>query len=59
MPGCPSLHESGPAESEALENIREAIELCLEARRDEGLPLTIALYEVEVPMSPQAAAAQK
>ena len=55
-PGCMS---QGRTESEALENIREAIELCLEARRDEGLPLTIALYEVEVPMSPQAAAAQK
>ena len=48
VPGCMS---QGRTESEALKNIREAIELCLEARRDEGLPLTIELREVEVPFA--------
>ena len=35
IPGCVS---QGDSLSEALANIREAIQLCLEVRRDEGLP---------------------
>ena len=33
---------------EALKNIREAIELCLEVRAERGLPLTIETKQVEV-----------
>jgi predicted RNase H-like HicB family nuclease len=45
IPGCVS---QGKTEDEALANIREAIQLCLEARAEHGLPLTIDVREVEV-----------
>jgi len=45
IPGCVS---QGRTEGEALANIREAIELCLEARAANGMPLTVATREVEV-----------
>lgn len=45
IPGCVS---QGKTEAEALANIREAIEVCLEARADNGMPLTVATREVEV-----------
>ncbi len=45
IPGCVS---QGKTEEEALENIKEAIELCLEVRREKGLPLTVKTFEVEV-----------
>ena len=45
MPGCVS---QGHTESEALENIREAITGCLEARAAHNMPLTIEVREVEV-----------
>ena len=45
IPGCVS---QGKAEAEALANIREAIEACLEARAANGMPLTVAIREVEV-----------
>ena len=45
IPGCVS---QGKTEAEALANIREAIEACLEARAANGLPLTVATREVEV-----------
>ncbi len=45
IPGCIS---QGKTEAEALANIREAIEVCLEARAANGMPLTVATREVEV-----------
>lgn len=45
IPGCMS---QGRTEEEALRNIAEAIQLCLEVRREKGLPLTIRTAEVEV-----------
>ncbi len=45
IPGCVS---QGHTEAEALANIREAIEACLEARAANGMPLTVATREVEV-----------
>lgn len=45
IPGCVS---QGRTRAEALENIREAIALCLEVRAERGLPLTIETREVEV-----------
>jgi predicted RNase H-like HicB family nuclease len=47
IPGCIS---QGPTEAEALENIREAIAGCLEARAANGMPLTVEVREVEVPI---------
>ena len=46
IPGCVS---QGRTEAEALDNIREAISGCLEARAANGMPLTIQVREVEVP----------
>ena len=45
IPGCVS---QGKTEEEALENIKEAIALCLEVRAKERLPLTVRTCEVEV-----------
>jgi predicted RNase H-like HicB family nuclease len=46
IPGCVS---QGRTEAEALDNIREAIAGCLEARAANGMPLTIEVREVGVP----------
>ena len=45
IPGCLS---EGATEEEAIANLREAIEVCLEVRRERGLPLTVAMREVEI-----------
>ena len=45
IPGCIS---QGKTEEEALANIREAIQACVEARATAGMPLTVAIREVEV-----------
>jgi len=47
IPGCMS---QGRTQAEALQNIQEAIQLCLEVRQEQGLPLTIESLEVEVPV---------
>ncbi len=48
IPGCLS---QGKTQEEALLNIQEAIQLCLEVRKEKGLPLTTAYFEVEVPVN--------
>ena len=45
IPGCISQGETKEA---AVENIKEAIALCLEVRAEKGLPLTIETRQVEV-----------
>ena len=45
IPGCVS---QGASKEEALENIKEAIALCLEVRAEKGMPLTIETRQVEV-----------
>ena len=45
IPGCVS---QGKAKEQALDNIKEAIELCLEVRAEKGLPLTIETRQIEV-----------
>ncbi len=45
IPGCVS---QGETREEALENVKEAIALCLEVRAEKGLPLTIETAEIEV-----------
>ena len=45
IPGCVS---QGGNKEAALENIKEAIALCLEVRAEKGLPLTIETRQVEV-----------
>ena len=43
--GCIS---QGGSKEEALENIKEAIQLCLEVRAERGLSLTIETRQIEV-----------
>lgn len=45
IPGCVS---QGKTETEALENVKDAIVSCLEARKSLKLPLTIEIREIEV-----------
>ena len=45
IPGCVS---QGRTEQEALDNISEAIQACLEARAANGMPLTVAIRQLEV-----------
>ncbi len=45
IPGCVS---QGDTKEQALENIKDAIKLCLEVRAERGLPLTIESQQVEV-----------
>lgn len=45
IPGCMS---QGRTEAEAMANIREAIEGCLEVRAEMGLPLTVEIRELEI-----------
>lgn len=45
IPGCVS---QGQTKEEALENIKEAVSLCLEVRAERGLPLTIETRQIEV-----------
>jgi predicted RNase H-like HicB family nuclease len=45
IPGCVS---QGDTRDEALENLKEAISLCLEVREEKGLPLTIETAQLEV-----------
>jgi len=46
IPGCVS---QGSTEEEALRNIGEAIQQCLEVRAECGMPLTLDTREIEVP----------
>ncbi len=45
IPGCVS---QGETKEQALENIKEAIDLCLEVRAEKGLPLTVETRQIEV-----------
>jgi predicted RNase H-like HicB family nuclease len=45
IPGCVS---QGSTREEAIENIKDAIKLCLEVRAERGMPLTIESRQVEV-----------
>jgi predicted RNase H-like HicB family nuclease len=47
IPGCVS---QGRTRDEAEENIRDAIRECLAVRREQGLPLTIEVRQLEVPV---------
>ena len=45
IPGCVS---QGKTKDEALENVKEAIKICLEVRSELGYPLTLETQQVEV-----------
>lgn len=46
IPGCVS---QGATEEEALHNVRQAIQECLEVRAERGMPLTLDTREIEIP----------
>lgn len=50
IPGCVS---EGDTVEEALANIREAIEGCLEVRAEQGMPLVVETKELEVEVAVQ------
>ena len=45
IPGCVS---QGETRDEALENIQDAIRLCLQVRAEKGMPLTVETRQIEV-----------
>ena len=45
IPGCVS---QGETKDEAIDNVKDAIKLCLEVRAEKGLPLTVETRQVEV-----------
>jgi predicted RNase H-like HicB family nuclease len=45
IPGCVS---QGNTKEAALENVKDAIKLCLEVRAEKGMPLTIETRQIEV-----------
>ena len=45
IPGCVS---QGATKGEALENVKDAIAVCLAVRSERGMPLTIETQQVEV-----------
>ena len=47
IPGCVS---QGRTAEEAERNIQDAIQECLAVRAEQGLPLTVTVREVEVPV---------
>lgn len=47
-PAIPGCITQGERREDALKNIREAIELCLEVRSELGMPLTVETQQVEV-----------
>lgn len=51
IPGCVS---EGDTREEALANIRLAIDVCLRARAELGLPLTIEVAELDIPVGEAA-----
>lgn len=45
IPGCVS---QGQTEEEAMDNIKDAITLCLRVRAEKGMPLTVETRQVEI-----------
>lgn len=45
IPGCVS---QGATRDEALRNVRDAIQACLQVRAERGMPLTVETHQVEV-----------
>ena len=45
IPGCVS---QGVTRDEALANVRDAIQACLQVRAERGMPLTVETQQVEV-----------
>lgn len=47
-PSIPGYVSQGDTMDEALANIRQAIELCIEVRTEKGMPLAISTRHAEV-----------
>ena len=49
-PSIPGVVSQGETREQAIVNVQDAIRQCLEVRAERGLPLTVATYEVEIPV---------
>lgn len=47
-PSVPGAVSQGKTEEEAMANIKESIEACLEVRREAGLPETVIARQVKI-----------
>ncbi len=47
-PSIPGCFSQGNTEQEAEKNIQEAIKECFDVRAEKGMPLTVAVKQVEV-----------
>jgi predicted RNase H-like HicB family nuclease len=47
-PSIPGCFSQGDTRLEAIENIKDAIKICLEVRAERGMPLTVEASQVEV-----------
>jgi predicted RNase H-like HicB family nuclease len=47
-PSIPGCFSQGDTRDEAIENIKDAIKICLEVRAERGMPLTVETSQVEV-----------
>lgn len=47
-PAIPGRVSQGDMRAEALKNVEDAINLCLEVRSERGMPLTVEICQVEV-----------
>ena len=56
IPGCVS---QGMTREEAVGNIRDAIQMCLEVRAEQGLPPTVETREVEVASDANASGSER
>ena len=45
---CGSRGSQGETKQEAIENIKDAIKLCLEVRAERGMPQTLESQQIEV-----------
>jgi len=48
IPAIPGCGSEGETRDEALINVRDAAELCLQVRSDLGLPLTVETVTIDV-----------
>lgn len=48
IPSIPGCGSEGETRDEALVNVRDAAELCLQVRGDLGLPLTVETVTIDV-----------
>jgi predicted RNase H-like HicB family nuclease len=49
VPSIPGCGSDGATREEALENVRDAIQLCMQVRADLGLPTVVETVTMDIP----------